>query len=226
VQRLTTPSAILFDLDGTLADTAPDLAFALNRTLQHYGRPALAFERIRPVVSHGGIALIRLGFGIQPDEPGFEERRQYLLQVYSDHLCRETRPFEGMSEVLDALDSRGIPWGVVTNKPAWLTDPLMYGLGLDSRTRAVVSGDTCTRRKPHPEPILHACALLQCPPERCWYVGDAGRDMQAGHAAGCLTIGATFGYIHPEDPVEAWGSDINIGHPSELLTLIGQTAHV
>ena len=101
----------------------------------------------------------------------------------------------------------------------------MQGLELASRTPAIVSGDTCTQRKPHPEPILHACGLLRCNPQHCWYVGDAGRDMQAGRAAGCLTIGATFGYIHPEDPVAAWDSDINIGHPSELLTLIGQSTH-
>lgn len=220
--KLTSPSAVLFDLDGTLADTAPDLAFALNETLKHFGRTALPFEQIRPVVSHGGIALIRLGFGMQPDEPGFEERRQHLLKIYESHLCRETRLFDGMPVVLDALEDQGIGWGVVTNKPAWLTDPLMQGLNLATRTPAIVSGDTCTHRKPHPEPIQYACKLLQQPVQRCWYVGDAGRDMQAGRAAGCQTIGATFGYIYPDDPIEGWDSDINIDHPEELLSLIRQ----
>ncbi len=222
MHKLPLPSAVLFDLDGTLADTAPDLAFALNETLEHYGRQPLPFEQIRPVVSHGGIALIRLGFGMPPEAPGFEERRQYLLKVYEEHLCRETRLFDGIPEVLDTLDARGIGWGVVTNKPAWLTDPLMQGLDLATRTPAIVSGDTCTHRKPHPEPIVYACRLLQQPTTACWYVGDAGRDMQAGRAAGCHTIGATFGYIYPEDPVEDWDSDININHPEDLLGLLRQ----
>lgn len=217
---LTRPSAILFDLDGTLADTAPDLAYALNRTLEHYGKAALPYEQIRPVVSHGGIALIRLGFGMQPDQPGFEERRQHLLQVYLDNLCRETRLFDGMAEVLQHLESNAIAWGVVTNKPAWLTDPLMQQLQLHLRTRAIVSGDTCTNRKPHPEPIEYACSLLGTAPRECWFVGDAGRDMQAGRAAGCATIGATFGYIYPEDPIDAWDSDHNIDHPRQLIELL------
>ena len=112
------PHAVLFDLDGTLADTAKDLAYALNQTLQHFRQPTLPYERIRPVVSHGGIALIRLGFGITPDSPGFEERRQFLLDVYKDNLCRETALFPGMEMVLSGLESRQLPWGIVTNKPA------------------------------------------------------------------------------------------------------------
>ena len=226
VKQPSPPAAILFDLDGTLADTAPDLAFALNQTLGHYGHAPLPFEQIRPVVSHGGIALIRLGFSMQPGEPGFEDRRQYLLKTYEKHLCRETRLFEGMPEVLDVLEQQDIGWGVVTNKPAWLTDPLMQKLGLDTRTPAIVSGDTCANRKPHPEPLLHACQLLGQPAEQCWYVGDASRDMQAGRAAGCLTIGATFGYIYPDDPIESWDSDIYIDRPLDLLALVRQATHV
>jgi N-acetyl-D-muramate 6-phosphate phosphatase len=222
---LSTPAAVLFDLDGTLADTAPDLAYALNRTLAHFGKPQLPYEKIRPVVSHGGIALIRLGFDMQPEQSGFEERRQYLLQVYLDNLCRETRLFDGMAEVLDRLERQHIAWGIVTNKPAWLTDPLMAQMQLQTRTPAIVSGDTCEHRKPHPQPIEHACRLLGVAPGNCWYVGDAGRDMQAGRAAGCVTIGATFGYIHPDDPVCDWDSDIDIDHPSELIGLLQSIAH-
>lgn len=218
--RLARPKAILFDLDGTLADTAPDLAYALNQTLAAYGQPTLPFEDIRPVVSHGGIALIRLGFDMQPEQAGFEQRRQHLLDVYLNNLCRETRLFDGMPEVLERLDQAGILWGVVTNKPGWLTDPLMAQLALDERTPAIVSGDTCAHRKPHPEPIEHACKLLAVSPADCWYVGDAGRDMQAGRAAGCATIGATFGYIYPDDPIENWDSDLNIAEPRDLLTLL------
>ena len=214
------PRAVLFDLDGTLADTAPDLAYALNRTLQHFRRDALPYEVIRPVVSHGGIALIKLGFGLAPDAPGFEERRQYLLDVYANNLCRETGLFPGMAAVLSGLESQRIAWGVVTNKPAWLTDPLIVAMQLDQRAGCVVSGDTCVKRKPHPEPILHACKLLHSDPCDTWYVGDAGRDMQAGKAAGCTTIGALYGYLHPEDPPHTWQTDLTIDHPAQLLDLL------
>jgi len=220
VTSLFKPQAVLFDLDGTLADTAPDLAFALNETLRHFGREPLRYEHIRPVVSHGGIALIQLGFGLAPEDPTFEQRRQHLLDVYRSNLCRETRLFPGIPEVLDALERRGVRWGIVTNKPAWLTDPLVQALGIDHRTPAIVSGDTCARRKPHPDPIHHACELLGRSANNCWYVGDAGRDMQAGRAAGCLSIGATFGYIHPQDPIADWGSDLNIDAPQDLLDLL------
>lgn len=214
------PDAVLFDLDGTLADTGPDLAFALNETLCHFDRPPLPYTTIRPVVSHGGIALIQLGFGLSPGQPGFDERRQYLLDVYAANLCRETVLFPGMASVLVQLESQRTPWGVVTNKPAWLTDPLIVAMQLDSRVACVVSGDTCPNRKPHPEPILHACRLLDSDPGRTWYVGDAGRDMQAGRSAGCVTIGALYGYLHPEDPPDSWQSDLVIGHPAELLDLL------
>jgi len=212
--------AVLFDLDGTLADTAPDLAHALNRTLQHYGLPTLPYETIRPVVSHGGIALIRLGFGIEQETPGFEERRQFLLDVYLDNLCRETRLFPGMDAVLADLESRHLPWGIVTNKPAWLTDPLITAMRLDRRAGCVVSGDTCANRKPHPEPILYACKLIDRAPELTLYVGDAGRDMQAGRSAGCVTVGALYGYLHPQDPPGTWQSDFTIDHPGQLLDLL------
>ncbi len=220
---LPLPAAVLFDLDGTLADTAPDLAYALNETLRHYGRAPLPFAQIRPVVSHGGVALIRLGFGMAQEDPGFEEHRQHLLRVYQNNLYRETHLFDGMETVLKTLERRDIAWGVVTNKPSWLTDPLMRALGLDQRTSAIVSGDTCPERKPHPLPIQHACKLLAVPPEQCWFVGDAGRDMQAARAAGCLPIGATFGYLHPDDPVENWDSAFDIDHPHALITLLEQS---
>ena len=214
------PDAILFDLDGTLADTAPDLAFALNRTLEHFRLAPLPYGQIRPVVSHGGVALIRLGFAIEPEAPGFEERRQFLLDVYAENLCRETGLFTGMSEVLSGLESLQVPWGIVTNKPAWLTDPLMSAMHLDTRAGCVVSGDTCANRKPHPEPILHACELLGRDPRRSWYVGDAGRDMLAGRAAGCTTVGALYGYLHPTDPPDAWQADLTIRDPIHLLDLL------
>lgn len=213
---------VLFDLDGTLADTAPDLAYALNQTLLHYGQKALDFEEIRPVVSHGGIALIRLGFGMQPDEQGFEERRQHLLKIYEENIHRHTCLFPEMDVVLDNLEDSGTPWGIVTNKPSWLTNPLMESMGITSRTNAIVSSDTCKNRKPHPEPIEYACKLLEVDPTKTWYVGDAGRDMEAGRAAGNTTIGASYGYIYPDDPIASWDYDALIAKPSDLLTLIEQ----
>ena len=214
------PQAVLFDLDGTLVDTAPDLAAALNATLKHYGRDPLPYEAIRPVVSHGGIALIRLGFGIEPDAPSFEERRRFLLDHYADNLCIGTQLFAGMEAVLTHIEDNDIAWGIVTNKPAWLTDPLMNAMRLDTRAGCIISGDTCANRKPHPEPILHACELIDADPNQTWYIGDAGRDIEAGRAAGCTTVGALYGYLHPEDPPEQWQADLSIDQPGQLLELL------
>jgi len=214
-----TPQAVLFDLDGTLADTAPDLAHALNATLEAFGRAPLSFEAIRPVVSHGGIALIRLGFGLEPDQPGFEERRQHLLRVYQENICRRTRLFPGMDAVLGELAARGIPWGIVTNKPSWLTDPLLERLPLPAPPACSVSGDTCPERKPHPMPLLHACELVGAEPAATLYVGDAERDMEAGRAAGMTTVCALFGYLLPEDEPRRWPADHYIETPSGLLEL-------
>ena len=215
--------AVLFDLDGTLADTAPDLAFALNETLRAYDRAPMRFEQIRPVVSHGGVALIRLGFGIEPGSDAFEARRAHLLDVYKANLCRETRLFDGIAEVLAALDGAAMPWGVVTNKPAWLTDPLLAAMALTERAGAIVSGDTCTRRKPHPEPILYACGKLGVRPQHTVYVGDAGRDIEAGRAAGTATVAALFGYIRADDEPGNWRADQQITHAAQLLDLLGLT---
>lgn len=220
MNALRAPGAVLFDLDGTLADTGPDLAYALNRTLEHFGQPPLPYAQIRPHVSHGAMALIRLGFGLEPEHPGFEARRRFLLDVYADNLCRDTVLFPGMDTTLARLERDGIPWGIVTNKPAWLTDPLVRAMGLDGRAGCVVSGDTCARRKPHPDPLLHACRLVGREPAATWFVGDAGRDMLAGRAAGCVTVAALYGYIHPDDPPDAWGNDLVIEYPEQLAELL------
>lgn len=216
--------AVLFDLDGTFADTAPDLAYALNETLRRYGAPALPYERIRSQVSHGATALIRLGFGLEPGGEAFEERRQVLLRVYQDNLCRDTRPFDGIPAVLDALEAHALAWGIVTNKPSWLTDPLMAQLGLAARAGCVVSGDTTPTPKPHPAPILHACAQLGVPPARCVYVGDAARDVEAGRRAGAATLAATFGYLQDDEDPAAWGADGLIATPLDLLDWLGLAA--
>lgn len=208
---------ILFDLDGTLADTAPDLAYALNRTLEHAGRAPLPFEVIRPVVSHGGTALLQLGFGTGLPNAEFDRLRDYFLDIYRNNITRGTRLFPGMAELLDAIEARGLNWGVVTNKPAWLTDPLMAELNLAHRAATIVSGDTLAERKPHPAPMLLACRQAGSAAAECLYLGDAERDITAGRNAGMHTLVALYGYIGTDDRPEVWGADGMIDTPLQLL---------
>jgi len=208
---------VLFDLDGTLADTAPDLAFALNELRREQGLEAMPFEEIRPVVSHGGMALIRLGFQLEPEHPDFDPLRQRLLAIYKDNIAVHTRLFPGMDEVLQTLESEGRLWGVVTNKPGWLTEPLLEQMGLKQRAATIVSGDTLPQRKPHPAPMLYACEQTGSQAEECLYIGDAERDIEAGHAAGMCTVVAMFGYIGEQDRPEDWGADSLIQTPGEIL---------
>jgi len=212
---------VLFDLDGTLADTAPDLAYALNTLLQERGKATLPYETIRPVASHGAAGLIELGFGIARDTPRFVPLRERFIAIYRAHLTRETRLFAGMPVLLDQLTARGLNWGIVTNKPAFLTDPLIEQLGLQEDAVCVVSGDTTANRKPHPEPMLHACQLAGSKPEECLYVGDAARDIEAGNAAGMQTLVALFGYIGAQDHPESWGANGLIRAPEEILDWLG-----
>lgn len=209
---------VLFDLDGTLADTAPDLAAALNHVLIQHGYEALPFETIRPFVSHGGAALVTLGFG--KDHPEFDQLYKELLDFYQNNIAKETTLFPGMNELLLALEKENITWGVVTNKPAWLTEPLMQALNLTSRAATIVSGDTLKQRKPHPAPILHACKQAGHLAHECLYIGDAARDIEAGNAAGMLSIVALFGYIAASDTPETWGAHALINTPQEIFTLI------
>ena len=212
---------ILFDLDGTLLDTAPDLAQALNATLQANGRAALSFEQIRPAVSHGGSALIRLGFQLEPQHPQFEPLRSQLLDYYQAHIADETRLFPGMEEVLEHIEAHGLSWGVVTNKPGWLTEPLLAALDLQRRAASVVCGDTLNERKPHPAPLLHACKLIGTVPGQCLYVGDAERDIKAGHNAGMTTLVALFGSLMDSDRPEDWGASALIQQPADILAWLG-----
>lgn len=209
--------AVLFDLDGTLADTAPDLAYALNQTLIREGRKPLPFAAIRPAVSHGTGAILRRGFDIDPEHSHFTRLRESFLAIYCDNLCRETRPFAGMEAVLNHLEQQGIPWGVVTNKPASLTNPLMAAMGLAARAGCIVSGDTLPQSKPHPAPIRHACKLVDTDPAATLYVGDAERDIQAGRAAGSRTLTALFGYLDATDDPSAWGADGMVETPIDIL---------
>ncbi len=209
--------AVLFDLDGTLVDTAPDLALALNLLRQEQGHAPLAYEAIRPVASHGANALVALGFGLNPDEAAFAPLRERYLRLYTDHICHHSTLFPGMAEVLDSLEQQGVPWGVVTNKPTRLTQPLMQALNLTQRCAIIVSGDTLSQSKPHPAPLQHACEQIGLETGHCLYVGDAERDITAGRAAGMPTLAALFGYIGPEDQPQQWGADGLINQPHEIL---------
>jgi len=213
-------SALLLDLDGTLLDTAPDMGGALNRLRGEAGLEPLPSGRIRPVVSHGAMRLLALGF---PDASGaeFERLRLRFLELYAQNLAAHTRLFPGLEPVLDELERRGLPWGVVTNKPGWLTDPLMSALGLYERAGCVVSGDTVAERKPHPLPLLHAAQLIDVPPARCVYAGDAERDIQAGRAAGMTTVVAAYGYLSPDDDPGRWQPSGIVEEPGELLAWMG-----
>jgi phosphoglycolate phosphatase len=208
---------MLFDLDGTLLDTAPDMARALNQLRLERSQPELPLERIRPFVSHGAAGLIRLGFGLQPDDPEFGPLRLRFLSLYDAALAVDTALFTGMEHVLARLEKRRIPWGIVTNKPGWLTDPLLHALDLFQRAGCVVSGDTVPRRKPDPEPLLHACNLIGIEPQRCVYIGDAERDVQAGNRAGMTTLIARYGYLGAEDAPEAWEAHGIVDSPEDLL---------
>ena len=221
---MTDIRAVLFDLDGTLVDTAPDMANALNIMLQQHGLPSLPLAVIRPHVSHGANALVQLGFKVTPQEPGFEALRQEYLAHYASNLDQHSRTFAGMESVLAFLDSKQIPWGVVTNKPGYLTEPLLDALGLKARSACIVSGDTTVRRKPHPDPLLHACALLQHQPLHVLYIGDAERDVQAGTSAGMPTLVAMFGYLGDKDRPDTWGASALVTTPMEILDWINGNA--
>jgi phosphoglycolate phosphatase len=211
---------VLLDLDGTLLDTAPDMADALNRLRADEGLPGLPFERIRPHVSHGAPRLIRVGFD-EPEPARFESLRTRYLDIYRQGLAIRTRLFDGFEEVLAALEQAGLRWGVVTNKPGWLTVPLLEALGLATRSACIVSGDTLPERKPHPLPLLHAAGLLGIEPGECIYLGDAERDVQAARNAGMIPLVAGFGYLAEGENPADWKPDGILGRPSELLDWLG-----
>ena len=209
--------AVLFDLDGTLADTAPDLAAALNRVRAERGLDRVPLTQLRPYASHGARGLLGAGMGIAPDHPEYATLRDAFLDHYAAALCVETALFAEVAAVLDALDARALSWGIVTNKAARFTVPLLDALGLSRRTAALVCGDTTPHTKPHPAPLLFAAERLGVLPRRCVYVGDAERDVAAGVAAGMPTIVARYGYIEPQDQPDAWPTEGIIDSPSALL---------
>jgi N-acetyl-D-muramate 6-phosphate phosphatase len=217
---MTARAAVLFDLDGTLADTAADLAAALEAMMLVDGLDTLPFEQVRPWVSWGALRMIRLGYGEALDDARIGELRGRFLSHYEAGLCRHSRLYPGVPEVLASLEAAALPWGIVTNKPGWLTEPLLAALGIAEWAGTVISGDTLPHAKPHPMPLLHAARELGVPPASCIYVGDSVLDIQAGRAAGMYTVAAVWGYIPPGADPAGWHADSLIAAPGELESLI------
>jgi phosphoglycolate phosphatase len=210
--------AMLFDLDGTLADTAPDLAAAANAMRTARGLDPVSLDLLRPMASHGARGLLRVAFEKAPGDSEYEDMRVEFLDRYEAALAVHSKLFDGMPEVLDELEARGLAWGIVTNKAMRFTDPLVEILGLSTRTTAIVSGDTTPFAKPHPAPLLRAAELLDIPPTECIYVGDDLRDMTAGQAAGMRTVAAAWGYCGRSEPTQ-WQADVICDDPRALLAL-------
>jgi phosphoglycolate phosphatase len=212
---------VLFDFDGTLADTAPDLGGALNRMLTGRGRPALPLEAVRPHASSGARGLLYIGFGVVPDDEGYTAMRDEFLANYSDSICVHTRLFPGIEDLLASIESRKMVWGIVTNKAVRLTTPLVAHLGLAQRAGCVVGGDTTPHLKPHPASLLHAADKIGVSPSECCYLGDDLRDIQAAKAAGMFSVAVEYGYSGTENGgPRGWNAGAVIGKPLDLLPLL------
>lgn len=209
--------AVLFDLDGTLLDSAPDLAGAANAMREQRGLEAFALERYRAHSGSGARGMLGVAFGVAPGDAGFETLKQEFFDHYQQRLARLTRPFDGVEQLLGALSMAGLPWGVVTNKGERFTLPLTRSMPLFDAASTVISGDTTPHAKPHPEPLLEAARRVGVSPDRCVYVGDDVRDIQAGRAAGMRTVAALYGYLGHGADVASWKADRSIEHPLALL---------
>lgn len=213
---MTPSQAVLFDLDGTLADTAPDLAAAVNRMLAGQGHAPLPLERLRPFASAGARGLVHAAFGVKPEDAEYTALRETFLELYAERVCRETRLFPGIAELLRELGARGLRWGIVTNKATHLTERIVSTLRL--KPDCVACGDTTPHLKPHPASLLHAAAQLQLSPEACCYLGDDLRDIKAARAAGMRPIAVGWGYHHPESGVpDSWEAVAVITHPLDMI---------
>jgi 2-phosphoglycolate phosphatase len=209
---------VLFDLDGTLLDSAPDLYAALLAQCAEEGVSPPPYAPVREVVSRGARAVLRCAFG-ERGEPALEALTPRYLQLYQDVMARQTRAFDGVDDLLARIEAHGLRWGIVTNKAAFLTDELVHRIGWASRASAVVSGDTLPVKKPDPAPVLLACERAGVAPAQCLFVGDDRRDIQAGAAAGLYTVAVSWGYLDGGDP-QTWGADVVLDHPAELAELL------
>ncbi len=211
------PEALLFDLDGTLIDSAPDLAGAANEQRAAHGLPPLPYDALRRMVGSGARGMVGVAFGLAPGAPGYDALRDDFLRRYRQRLLHSTAVFAEMHAVLDHLDATTLRWGIVTNKALHMAEPIADGLGLRPRAAVLIGGDSTPFTKPHPEPLLEAARRLGLRPERCAYVGDDVRDMRAGKAAGMLTLAAAWGYLGDAEPVDHWGADVVLPSPLSLL---------
>ena len=214
------PRAVLFDLDGTLIDSAPDLAGAANDMREARALDRLPLEHFRPMVGSGARGMVARALSVGPDDEQFNVLRDEFLQRYEARMTRETRVFADMQPVLDALAVHDLPWGIVTNKATRFSAPLVQALGLHKVSATLVCGDTTPHTKPHPAPLLEAARRMGLAPELCWYVGDDHRDVKAGHAAGMTTVAAAWGYLGAGEPIDAWGAHHVIASPADLLKLL------
>lgn len=221
MQPVPTVSAVLFDLDGTLADTAPDMARTVNAMRSARALPPVELAEVRPYVSQGARGMIGAAFGVRPEDAGYAAMREEFLAIYAGNLCVETCLFPEMPELLGRLDERGIAWGVVTNKFERLARGVLDGLGLASRSAVLVGGDTCERAKPFPDPLLHAAERLGLRPSLVLYVGDDERDVQAARAAGMPVLAAGYGYLGDGPHPSRWGADGVVGSPAEIARWAG-----
>ncbi|WP_111640563.1 HAD family hydrolase [Marinimicrobium alkaliphilum] len=217
--------AVMFDLDGTLLDTAPDFVAVLNRLLDEEGRPAPPPERIRRSVSNGARALVQLGFGVAEADADYERLRARLLAIYADHIAVHTRPFPGIQALLEQLQAAGIPWGIATNKPALYTGLLLDALQLDPAPASVICPDHVKARKPDPESLYLAAQQLGCEPGEIAYVGDHERDIACGRRAGALTIAVGYGYIEDDDDINRWQADHQVEHAEQIWPLLATRIH-
>lgn len=213
-------SAVLFDLDGTLLDTAPSLHTALNKVLRLHQRPELELALTRPLASHGATGLLRLGFGENFNPNTRDELRKQFLDAYAEDVGSQTLYFDGVAAMLSSLQQAGIPYAIVTNKPTQFTQALLPDFAALQQSGAVVCGDTLHVAKPDPAPLLYAAEQLGVVAQDCWYVGDAERDIQAGKGAGMQTVLATYGYLSEEDDIEAWQAHYHIEHANDLFALL------
>jgi N-acetyl-D-muramate 6-phosphate phosphatase len=214
-------AAVLFDLDGTLVDSAPDLAGAANELRQAEGLSALDYAALRPMVGTGARGMLDAAFGIGPGHARYEHLREQFLLRYEARILRETQVFAAMQPVLQALERATLPWGIVTNKIARFSVPLVQGLGLMQRSAVLISGDSTAHAKPHPQPLLEAARRLGVEPSRCVYLGDDLRDVQAGRAAGMAVLAAAWGYLGRGESVHRWQADAVLSEPRELLNWLG-----
>lgn len=213
-------AAVFFDLDGTLVDTAPDMVGALLRLCDEELQPHPDLEQARNVVSDGSLGLVNIAFGLDQETEDRERRIQRFLALYAKYICEDSHLFDGIEELITAIETADIPWGIVTNKPGWLTEPLLEQLSLQDRIVCQFSGDSLPERKPHPAPMFAAANAAKVDPKQCIYLGDAQRDIEAGNAAGMITLTASWGYIESTHTPSDWDADGLLKHPTDAMAWI------